>query len=176
MGEFNAYTTWYAPWQKRARRKFLINFIFYIFSFVFSGIILLDAVRGKETNIVLAIITSLVTTLITSVISYYNEPLSIKKKVRKFLANEENKCMLNEDELWLTERGLLKKGINSYIEVKWVAVNKFISTKGYFYLYTNEFQAYVIPKRLFGSQKEIDIFNLYLTEKIPLMASLKGIK
>lgn len=177
FAEFNAYTTWYAPWQKKSRFNYMLRFALYsILSYSATIIILRQLDVSAKSNFSFLISLSVVILILFGFFSFYQAPFSIKNKARKFINKEENKHILNETDLEITDDGIISSDKESQVQLKWGSITKYVVTKEYFYLYTNSVQAQVIPKKLFSSQQEINEFDKFLTEKIPLSSSFRSMR
>jgi YcxB-like protein len=175
FAEFNAYTVWSSPWQKKTRFNFVIRTVLYAGISMAVTIILLDKYRHKSgNNTTVLLITLLIFLPLLSSIAYYQEPFNIKRRARKLIFKEENSHILNETELELNDDGIINNDKESRVQQKWSSIIRYAVTKEYFYLYSNSMQAQIIPKRLFNSQKEIEEFDKFLTTKIPLSSSFRS--
>jgi hypothetical protein len=175
FAEFNAYTVWSAPWQKKTRFNFVIRTVLYAGISMAATIILLDKFRHKSgNNTTVLLITLLIFLPLLSTIAYYQEPFNIKRRARKLIVKEENSHVLNETELDINDDGIIHSDNKSMVQQKWSSIIRYTVAKEYFYLYTNSMQAQIIPKRLFSTQKEIEEFDKFLTTKIPLTSSFRS--
>lgn len=175
FAEYNAYTSWHAPWQKKAKLKYLTNTGFYFFISMVATVIIIDKIKSDKTNFKVLLIVGIVIALIFTYFSYYQVPYRVKNKARKFLVKEENSHILNETDIEISEDGIINTNKESRVHQKWSSITRYAITREYFFLYTNSIQAQIIPKRLFTSQKEIDEFDKFLTEKISLSSSFRSI-
>ncbi|HMK26596.1 MAG TPA: YcxB family protein [Chitinophagaceae bacterium] len=175
FAEYSAYTSWYAPWQKKVRIKFIVNVALISLVFMPAGIIVSRYIRNAKhhNNEGLGIIV-LVALIFLLLFAYYQEPFRIKNKVRKFLDKDENSNILTERNLEINDKEIVFTDDTERSFRKWDSITRNAVTKEYFYLYTNSVQGYIIPKRLFSSQREIDEFDKFLTEKIPLASSFRS--
>lgn len=176
FAEYNAYTSWHAPWQKKARIKFIVNIAFISLIVIPAGIIVSKYISNEKPHHYLRLgIMILVGLMVVLLFAYYQEPFRIKNKVRKFVGKDENSSILGERELEINDKEIVYVNDAGRSYCKWDSITRNAVTKEYFYLYTSSIQGYIIPKRLFSSQKEIDEFDKYLTEKIPLSSSFRSI-
>jgi len=176
FAEFNVYTVWHAPWQKKNKIKFLLNSGFYVTISMFAGIIITDKfLPTNKGNYFTSIALALALLVIVIILIYLQEPYRIKNKAKKLVLADENNHILNQAELEITENGICNKDKDSLIYQKWESVIRFAITKDFFYLYTNSIQALIIPKRLFNSQKEIGEFDKFISERVSLASSFRSI-
>lgn len=176
FAEANVYTSWSATWLKKARLIFVVKSIFYgamgmgatFFIFDKIGII-------KKYSTVELIIASSVILVFSTAFTYYQAPLGIRSKSKKLLIKEENRHILDEGELFINDDKIISIDSRNMTDYKWESIVKYASTKEYFFLYINSIQALIVPKRIFISQVEIDGFDNFLTQKIPLASSFRSI-
>lgn len=90
------------------------------------------------------------------------------KRLKRRIKNlpEDNKGILGVHELEVTEDAISWKNNVTASSVKWDAINSFEEDKDYFYIFLDKIMAHIIPKRIFTSQNEMNIFkdqiNTYL--------------
>lgn len=173
--EYNAFSGWHAPWQKKARFKYLINTAFFFFIAIIATVIVIDKFEGDETNFTSLLIISSIITLIFTFFSNYQAPFRFKSKARLFIRKDENAHLINESEIEISDRGIYKTNPETKVNLNWNSIIKYAVSENLFYLYVNSQEALVIPKRLFESQIKIEEFDKFLTEKIPLSSSFRSI-
>jgi hypothetical protein len=174
FGEFQAYTCWQAPWQKSFRIKHLLRlFIASSIAMVVTLLLFNQLYPSKGDKTLTYAICALLVPVIT-LTSYNGTPSRFKKRARKLLEKPENSSLLSEKELEISENGFIHSNSETRMDQKWSSIIKYAATKDYFYLYINSMQGHVIPKRLFASGKEIEEFDKFLTEKIPLSSTFRA--
>lgn len=176
FAEYNAYTVWFAPWQKKYRLLYMARLTLYTVVAYTAIMIILHKLNPpqKEDFSFLLILSSIILFIVVFA-SYYQTPFFLKNKARKFIMREENKHILNEIELEINENGFINNDKKSKTQQLWSSIIRYAETKDYFFLYTNSIQAQIIPKKLFTSQREIEEFDKFLTEKIPLSSSFRSL-
>jgi hypothetical protein len=173
---FNAYTMWYAPWQKKVRFNFLLRSLFYTAAIFIVSFFILNKINNSQRLIRgLSISISVVGLIILNCISYYQAPFGIMNRAKKMVVKDENSHILQETELEINQDGILTTDKDSRVHQKWNSIVRYAVTKESFYLYTNSIQAIVIPKRLFSSQKDIEEFDKFLTSKISISSSFRSL-
>lgn len=176
FADFSAYTSWYAGWQKKFRLIYLLKtFIYSGISMIVTFFILTNLRPLKNKNYSSLFVTLTVINIILTCIHYYNAPIRIKKKAKKLVEKEENYHFLYDTETTFTNTGILSIDKLSTTTYSWDSIVKFVVTKEYFYLYISSIQGLIIPKRLFASQKEIEGFEKFITEKIPISSSFRSL-
>ena len=174
--EYNAYSSWYANWQKKTRLTFALRLFIYCGISMAAVIIILTKLDPPKTNNYSVLIIALfLLNIFITYIYYQQSPYSIKKKAIKLLHKEENQHLLDESELNINDQHIIATDNSSKTNYSWKSIVRYAVTKDFFYLYVNSIQAIVIPKRLLGNQKEIDGLDKFLTEKIPLSSSFRSI-
>jgi YcxB-like protein len=172
-GDYNIYTAWSAPWQKNNRIKFFSRIFLYGGLFMASAFIIMNKIDPpKHENILLMVILGLVFNFLAAIFSYHQVSYKTKNKAIKFVQNEENKSLLGEKEILITNEKLFynTKSTNSIFVLS--SVVRYVNNKTTFYLFITLNSAVIIPKRLFRAQKEVDEFDKFLTERIPLSSIL----
>lgn len=176
--DYVAFTQWQSPWQKKFRIKYLFNSSIYIIIMMIVGVIAAEKtgpVKKNHNYILLIILFILVLTIALWFVAY-NAPFRMKERARKFIAKEENSKGLEEIELDITDENIIYNSVNSKSIINWDYIAKYAITNEYFFLYLNELNAIIIPKRLFNSQEGIDEFQKVLTQKIPLSSSFRSVE
>jgi YcxB-like protein len=177
FADFNACTLWLAPWNKKKRIKFFIKSFVYNVIFLTGIIYLIDEIVSskQKNNLNFKIALSLSFALISAWYNYYHASLRVKKSAKQKLQNDENKNFLNENELKISETGIFGANKMGTVNYVWISIVKYAVTKIFFYLYMNSIEAIIISKRLFKSEEEINEFDKFLTEKVPLSSSFRSI-
>ncbi len=175
FAEFNAYSVWYAPWMKSARISFAVKTAIYCAVGMIASVLVMKGMQRlqKIENLAIIIISAIFLLIITA-FSFYQVPYNIKNKARKFINKEENKHILEDGELTVGEDRILSVDKRNSSVYKWDSIVKYAVIKEYFFLYINEANALIIPKRIFVSQEKIDAFDKFLTQKIPLISSFRS--
>ncbi len=177
FADFNAYTVWLAPWNKKKKIKFFFRTLVYSIIIMTGITYLIDEITslGQKSNINFRIGLSLGFGLLSALISYFNTTERVKKSAKKTLHGKENQNFLKETDLRISEAGIFDADKVCSANYTWISIVKYSVTKQFFYLYINSIQAIIVPKRLFNSQYEIDEFDKFVTEKIPLLSLFRSI-
>jgi hypothetical protein len=173
LAEYNVYTAWHAPWMKKARMTYLMRTALYS-AVSFAAITIIMQYFNPIRNTTVFFVAAAIMLVVTVFFSHYQAPFSVLNKARKIFAKEENKHMLNETILEMNEQGIIATDKDSRTQLTWASIMRYAVTREYFYLYLNSIQAHIVPKRLFTSQKEMEAFDRFLSEKIPLAASFRS--
>jgi hypothetical protein len=160
--DYNYYTVWAGPHKKGYRVRYYIR-VFALYSMIAILYILINHSHKIEIDLlVFAIVAIIYFLLVPRLIKH-----SIKRKTRQILAEAENKHVLDESEIILTESGIIDQDSLSQDRYNWDAIVKKSETSDCYYLYTNSHHAIVIPKRSIKTaeeQKELDrLFNRFLS-------------
>ncbi|MCB9056391.1 MAG: YcxB family protein [Chitinophagales bacterium] len=175
--EYSLFTAWDAPWQKKTKQKFLINNTLFSALIMVATYLVLEKIGPpRKRNLEVLLILFSISLFIVVLLNYYNVPYRLKKRARKFIETEDNQNLLYERDFELTDEqiSITIQGSTSYL--KWESVTKYAVSENHFYLYTNSESAYLIPKRLFSTQSEINQFDKFVLEKVPLSASFRSIR
>lgn len=174
--DYTVFTAWEAPWQKKAKRKFILNNIFFSALVMAASFIVFRQISPtlKNNNLIHFIVFPFLLFIVV-IINYSQVPYRLKSKARKFIKEDDNKHLLEELELELTDKEIIvsNKELRSY--QSWTSITKYAVSKKYFFLYVNAENAHLIPKRLLSTQQEIEKFDKFLTEKIPLLSSFRSL-
>ena len=174
--DFAAYSSWHAPWQKTNRLKFWVRTFFYSAITMAATLIILSKINPPKYNHnEILIIISIIMLAIVTAFSFYRAPYRVREKAAKLIAKDENFKLLAEREMELSETELNIDNLESRSSLKWSSIVRYSVTTKYFFLYINSEQGYIIPKRLFKNQGEIDEFDNFLTQKIPLSSSFRSL-
>lgn len=174
--EYNAFSSWFAPWLKRERLRFILRTSLYGAVTILATLIILQRINPpKRNHPEVLIIGGVIFLTISALISFYQAPFGIKAKARKHILREENAAFFNESEIDFGEDGITNTDKQQQSFLKWESIVKYASVKDYFYIYMGSAHAYILPKRLFKSQKEIESFEAFLLTKIPLSSSFRSV-
>ena len=176
FADFSAYTNWLSPQMKKHRIVYILKSVSY-FYISFIAFIAIEFYFNplQKHNYTIFKSVGVIGGLLFVLYLVFQTPFSIKAKAKKMLLKEENKHFLFEADLFLNDNGIASSDILSTNNYKWSSIVKFCITQRCFYLYTNSIQALIIPKRLFKSQIDIDQFEKFLSEKVPLSSSFRSI-
>jgi hypothetical protein len=175
FAEFNVFTVWQAPWQKKVRRKYFLNTFFYAIVFIVCADFIMEKINpGRSRNYLLSVATGISIAFLMTLLAIGYEGYRIRNKAKKLVLDEENIHILNETELEITDNGVTADDKTSKVHQSWSSITRYVVTNDFFYLYTNAIQAQIIPKRLFSGQPAIDEFDQYLSQKVPLSSSFRS--
>jgi hypothetical protein len=147
--DYNYYTSWSSPDKKKYRLRYYFRVLI-----LYAAIAGLYIYSNRNTQpIINVVIFSLIAIayflLVPTIIRG-----SIRKRVRDILAQPENKHILDETEVILSETGITDKDKSSESKYSWEAIVRKSETSACYYLYTNSYHAIVIPKRAVTDPKE----------------------
>jgi hypothetical protein len=160
--EYNYYTVWAAPDKRRYRIGYYLR-VFALYSII--------AVLYIFTNHSHRIEIDLVIFAFIAIIYFLTVPWlirnSIRRRTRQILAEPDNKHVLDQSEIILTDSGIIDQDDVSQSKYGWDAIVKKTENANSYYLYTNSHHAIVIPKRVIKTakeQKELEgLFNQHLS-------------
>jgi hypothetical protein len=92
----------------------------------------------------------------------------VKKRVRDILSQPENKHILDDTEVILSDTGIIDKDKASESKYSWEAIVRKSETKTCYYLYTNSYHAIVIPKRTVANPQEREALENMLDRHLSL--------
>jgi hypothetical protein len=161
--DYNYYTAWKAPDKKNYRIGYYLKVLllyaaiagFYIFTYPNYGI---------EVNLIIFATIGLVYFLLVPFLIKH----SLHRKVKQILSHPENKHILEEAEVELSDTGILDKDAESESKYSWEAIVKKAETERSYFLYTNSHHAIVIPKRALRTTEDRKELERLLNENLPL--------
>lgn len=165
--DYNYYTVWKAPDKKNYRIGYYLKVLllyaviagFYIFS------------RRKHVIEIDLIIFATIGLAYFLLVPFLVKR-SIHRRVRQILSHPENKHILEEAEVVLSDTGILHKDAESESKYSWEAIVKKAETKTSYFLYTNSRNAIVIPKRMLKSTEERKELERLMVEYLPLSTEI----
>lgn len=140
--DFNYYTAWAATDRRQYRllyyAKVLLLYAAVAVVYIFAN----PEHQWLTDSIVFAAIALIYTLLVPALIRR-----SVRKRVRDILKRPENRHILEDCEVLLSETEIIDKDTASESRYKWEAIVKKAETPAAWYLYTNSYHAIVIPRR-----------------------------
>lgn len=175
--DYNLYTAWTAPWQKRTRMSYITRYL--VYSLAGVAVIELLSAQNSSWDVYPVITKAIIITSVFGLIgitAWFQIANSIRSKAKKMIRKEENQHFLDETELTVSDDGILNVDKNTQTNYVWSSIVKYAVTKEYFYLYINSIQSLIVPKRLFKNEADIKDFDQFVSQKIPLIVSFHSIK
>jgi hypothetical protein len=110
---------------------------------------------------------------VTTILPLITRRASLVKQAESIAEKVENENIFTENIFTPTDADFQIK--NKYCEVKyfWPAIIKKSENINYYFLFVNEFQAIIIPKRAFKNTEEQQAFDKILSRNLSLDAELK---
>ena len=177
-GDFNVYTVWSAPEQKKLRKKTFLSTLFLTLGFAILGVFISQqlSTASKQRSLVDPVIIVIVVVVAATVtlITYNRVASKTKSKAIQLVEKEDNNHILSDAEMEFREDGFTHTDSKSKSIQTWQSIIKYIDVNNSFYLYINSVQAFIIPKRVFASTGDIERFHKFLEEKIPLSSSFRS--
>lgn len=167
--DYNYYTAWASPGRKRYR-----------FSYYTRVILLYGAVAGlyilgnDSHNYYIDIAIFAAIALIYFAMVPFLVKQSVRRRVRQVLEQPENRHILGETEVVLTDTGITDRDSESESRYQWDAVVRKSETASSYFLYTNSQHAIVIPKRVVISPKDRTELERLFDEHLPLSSDFSG--
>ena len=170
--EFNIYTIWGAPWQKKYRLWYLVRQALVGFAII-AGFhwINKDWTITMSDLIVLAIFIPLI--IVITLLTVHS---GIRRRARALVQKEENRHMLEENELILNDEGIENADSRSTTKMRWNSIIRYANAPNAFYLYINSQLGFIVPKRLFRDEASADEFDKFITHHVPLSSSFRSMK
>jgi YcxB-like protein len=110
---------------------------------------------------------------VTTILPLITRRASLIKQAESITEIAENENIFTENTFIPTDADFQIK--NKFCEVKyfWNAIIKKTENSNYYFLFVNEFQAIIIPKRAFKNNEELQAFDKILSRNLSLDAELK---
>jgi len=164
--EFFDYT-WYTEWAAPEKKGYRVRYYLRVF-LLYSAIAALYIFTNHSHRVYIdLVIFSVIATLYFLLVPFLIKR-SIRRRVRDILAQPENKHVLEESEVLLSDTGIIDKDNASESKYSWEAIVRKAETPGCYYLYTNTYHAIVIPKRVLGNSEEKRELQRLLDQHLPL--------
>jgi hypothetical protein len=168
--DYNVFACWRAPWQKDTRLKTVLRL--FLLSLVTAGAVIMIAYPPKDQNIVVSIAIVLGSSLLGTFAGYSLVAAKTRTRAIKFVQNDENKSLLDEKEVEISDDRVSYTNKSTSMTIDLSSIVRYHRHTKYFYLFLNQSSALIIPDRLFRSQAEIEEFDRFLIEHIPLSSSI----
>ena len=161
--DYNYYTSWTAPDKKKYRVGYYLK-VLLLYGAIAGLYIFSRRDRSPTTDLIIFCIIG----LIYIVLVPFLVRQSIQRRVKQILSHPENKHILEEAEVVLSDTGITDKDSESESRYTWEAIVKKAETKTSYFLYTNSYHAIVIPKRALKSTEDRKELERLLIEHLPL--------
>lgn len=164
---FYTYMMWDGPQNTSKRRKYylrqLIAPVIFMAAFYYTGLL------KRDTSFILIIVGFL---LLTTVLSMMNNRNNVRKQAERIAEDPGNQSMFREHLLQATENGLLIR--DELVETKyaWKAFTKKMENPQYYFLFINNIQAIIIPKKIFTDPAVQSRFDKMLAQHLSLDAEV----
>lgn len=161
--DYTWYTEWAAPDKKGYRIRYYLR-VFILYALIAALYIFSNHSRQLVIDLVIfSVIALLYFLLVPTLIKR-----SIRRRVRDVLAQPENRHVLEQAEVMLSDTGIVDKDNASESRYTWEAIVRKAETPSSYYLYTNTYHAIVIPKRALADQQERQELQRLLTRHLSL--------
>lgn len=160
--EYNYYTAWASPERKMYRLWYYLRVFL-----LYSAIAILYILSNHSHNMVVDFSIFGSIAIVYFLMVPYLVKRSIQRRVKQVLAQPENRHILDQSEVTVTDTGIIDKDLESESKYSWDAIVKKAETPGSYFLYTNSYHAIVIPKRVLehdGEKHELErLMNEHLS-------------
>lgn len=129
-------------------QRFITPVFFIIAAFIFSGI-------GDMPVVFPLIIFGLISIVWLIFYPKYFYSL-VMRQSKKMLKEGKNDGLLGQQQMVLSEEGIVYLTSNGESQVKWTGIKKIVEDSDFFYLYNSSVSAYILPKRALSSVKEAE--------------------
>lgn len=127
-------------------QRFLTPVFFIIVAFIFSKI-------GDMSVVFPLIVFGLISVVWVIYYPKYFYNL-VMRQSKKMLKEGKNDGLLGQQQMTLSEEGIVYVTSNGESQVKWSGVKKIEEDSDYFYLYNSSVSAYILPKRALSNVEE----------------------
>ena len=131
-------------------QRFLTPVFFIIVAFIFSGI-------GDMPVVFPLIIFGLISIVWLIFYPKYFYSL-VMRQSKKMLREGKNDGLLGEQQLALSEEGIVYTTSNGESRTKWSGIKKVVEDSDFFYLYNSSVSAYILPKRALSNVEEAKVY------------------
>ena len=164
---YYSYVTWDAPENRKKRMihygRQLLPIIFFLFAFYYTGLF-------ERNRFFILLIAGFL--ILTSVLSLLGIRSIIVKQATKIADNPANSSLFLTASLVISETGILLKDDLKEEKYQWRAFIKKQESGQCYFLFINAIQALIIPKRLFSSAEEKQLFEKLLQQHLSFDAEL----
>src|SRR6266700_1865183 len=147
--DYNYFTSWASPDKKKYRIRYYIR-VLILYAAVAGLYIFSNRNHFLLVNFIIFGVIALIYFLLVPTLIR----MSVHKRVRDILAEPDNKHILDEAEITLTDTGITDKDNASESKYSWEAIVRKAETPACYYLYTNSYHAIVIPKRAVSNAQD----------------------
>ncbi|NOT52340.1 MAG: YcxB family protein [Chitinophagaceae bacterium] len=172
---YNVYTVWSAPDKRQYRIQSFISIFFLGAMGAISAIYMMGSISSRDMYSSFSWIVVGVLSLVVAVIFNLSVGPRTKKNAVRLVQLDENKYIISESMIELTDQNLHHKDDNSETYQSYHSIARVSEANDCIYIYVNTVQAYIIPKRIFKSKEEEDDVLKFLTQKISVTSSLRSI-
>jgi len=166
--EYNYYTAWAAPDRKKYRVGYYLK-VLLLYGAVAGLYIYANQNHQRLTDIIVFASIAFVYVLLIPILV----KRSVKRRAKQIIAQPENKHILEECEVVLTDTGIVDKDKESESKYSWDAIVKTGETPKSYFLYTNSYHAIVIPKRTLKNAADKRELHRMMNEHLPLNAEFQ---
>jgi len=161
--DYNYFTAWSRPEKKGFRTRYYLR-IFLSYCLIAGLFIFINHSEQVVVDIVVFSIIALIYFLSVPALIRH----SVRRRVKEILEKPENKHVLEESEIMISDTGIVEKDEASETRYEWSAIVRKAETTDCYLLYTNSFHAVVIPKRVVSNPREKQQFQELLNRHLPL--------
>lgn len=165
--KFYTYMMWDGPQNAAKRRRYyirqLIPPLIFLAAFYYTGLF------RRDTQFILLIGGFLVLTMVLSLMNNRN---NVRKMAEKIAKDPGNEMMFREHNLQASDNGLVLQDPTIETRYQWKAFTKKLESQEYYFLFLNNIQALIIPKRVFTDAGQQARFDKLLSQHLSLDAEV----
>lgn len=167
--EYNHYTAWAAPDRKQYRIFYYLKVLL-----LYGGVVALYIFSNPAHHRIVDFSVFGIIAFAYFLLIPFLIKRSIRRRAKQLLEQSENKHILDECEVILTDTGITDKDKATESKYTWDAIVKTGETINSYYLYTNSYHAIVIPKRMVKYTSDKKELKRLLTAHLPLSTDFSG--
>jgi len=162
------YVSWAQPGKKiRVIRKNLLFFSYWL------GLLALSIFTNKKWNVDTRYIVAIsVILFLIYILPLFLVRFEIRGVADKFYDDELNKNVFAEKTFRFSDSGFVTKDETGESNHTWASIVKKTETRGYFFLFISSVQAYLIPKKAFEGNDDIEAFRKLLLKNLSFDAEI----
>jgi len=170
--DFNYYTSWKAPWNKKKKISWYARVMLY----TVVGLAIFFYIVNAKLTWEAAISGVAVLTIYFGIIVPFYIKYRYQKTVKKFYKDPKNENIVLPNQIIINENGIFTRDSASETTYKWNAIVRKSVYNGCTYLYLSNVQALIIPDRVFTGKDEKEEFEKMIVSQLLLKATLSDLK
>ena len=164
---FYTYMMWDGPQNAGKRKKYylrqLIGPIVFLLMFYYTGLL------NRDSTFIIIILVFLI---LTTALSIRNMRSNVQKQAERIAEDPGNESIFRENRLQASETGIWLQSNDTEVRYQWNAFTKRMDNPEYYFLFTSNIQAIIIPKRVFTDLDQRNRFDKLLSQHLSLDAEV----